>query len=345
MTAFVKRRISLASSGWLFVASCGISCRLATTTITKKVTLITFDVDGTLIHGSSSSAEISSHARAFSHGVGSTFSSNVEDFLLKYPYPLSAIDPKYYHGSTDGLIALHFAKEACGIEQQESYPKLNEVFQNMFEYVISLPDDVMCKGIEPLPGVITTLTSIANHPLHKEKQMMCGLVTGNVEGIARKKMRACGILDTKVLSVASAEQISRSWLGEENSSFLGGFGSDFCSGDIEDTTRIYKDRGEQIVIAYNRAKTLLGPDEEITRVVHCGDAPGDVLAAKYCSDSNKFGDAVTVSCIAVATGKFSALHLEGLFGEKKPGKWEPVVLEKGLADPSFFYHCIGNLLE
>ena len=74
-------------------------------------------------------------------------------------------------------------------------------------------------------------------------------------------------------------------------------------------------------------------------MVHCGDAPGDVLAAKYCMEENKFGDSVTVSCIAVATGSFSADHLSSLFGEIVPGKWEPFVLEKGLADPSFIHLC------
>lgn len=79
--------------------------------------------------------------------------------------------------------------------------------------------------------------------------------------------------------------------------------------------------------------------DEIVRVVHCGDAPGDVLAAKYCSDEKKFGESVTVSCIAVATGKFSADHLASLFGEYKEGTWEPYVLEKGIADPSFISLC------
>ena len=53
---------------------------LATTTSSKKaVTLVTFDVDGTLIHGSSTAAEISAHARAFSYGVGSIFAEESLD--------------------------------------------------------------------------------------------------------------------------------------------------------------------------------------------------------------------------------------------------------------------------
>jgi hypothetical protein len=39
------------------------------------------------------------------------------------------------------------------------------------------------------------------------------------------------------------------------------------------------------------------------------DAPGDVLAAKYCAEEKKFGDKVAVSCIAVATGKHAHVSI------------------------------------
>ena len=80
-------------------------------------------------------------------------------------------------------------------------------------------------------------------------------------------MRACGILATNCLSPKADDQ---DWEGEDDSAFLGGFGSDFCSGDIDDMSRIYKDRGEQIAIAYRRACTLLSPNQKIVRVVHIG---------------------------------------------------------------------------
>ena len=116
---------------------------LATSSTSKKaVTLVTFDVDGTLIHGSSVAAEISAHARAFSYGVGSIFAKgSVDDFQSQYPMPLKAIDPKWYHGSTDGLIALQFAKSACNIESTESIPRLKEVFQKMYEYCVQIPGE------------------------------------------------------------------------------------------------------------------------------------------------------------------------------------------------------------
>ena len=236
---------------------------LATVAKSAKVTLITFDVDGTLIHGTRT-AEVASHAKAFSYGVGSVFSpANLEEFRSKYPNPLSAIDKENYHGSTDGLIALHFANKACGVSSIDAFPKLDAVFQKMFEYISTLTDSETCRGIEVLPGVIGSLESLVSHPSYNT-HVLCGLVTGNVEGIARKKMRACGILATNVLSRSSPDQ--QEWPGEEESSFLGGFGSDYCSGDIDDVSRVYKDRGEQIVIAYNRAKSLLQGKTQHTAV-------------------------------------------------------------------------------
>ena len=118
---------------------------LATSSTSKKaVTLITFDVDGTLIHGSSTAAEISAHARAFSYGVGSIFAEETLDaFQIQYPMPLKAIDPKWYHGSTDGLIALQFAKSACNVESTESIPRLKEVFQKMYEYCVQIPGELL----------------------------------------------------------------------------------------------------------------------------------------------------------------------------------------------------------
>ena len=246
-------RPSALLSSWAFlmiVPRCYVACAVKRT----KMTLITFDVDGTLIHGTSS-AEAASHAKAFSYGVGSIFAPDrLEEFRLQYPNPLSAITKENYHGSTDGLIALHFARSACGVSSQDAFPKLNDIFQKMFEFISPLSDSEMCKGIEVLPGVIQTLESLVRHHNFRD-HLLCGLVTGNVEGIARKKMRASGILATKVFSKSAPDQ--QSWTGEEGSSFLGGFGSDYCSGDIDDVSRIYKDRGEQISIAYGRAKAML----------------------------------------------------------------------------------------
>lgn len=45
-----------------------------TTTQVAAYTLLTFDVDGTLVHSSSANDQPSAHSRAFSHAVGSLLS-------------------------------------------------------------------------------------------------------------------------------------------------------------------------------------------------------------------------------------------------------------------------------
>ncbi len=75
------------------------------------------------------------------------------------------------------------------------------------------------------------------------------------------------------------------------------------------------------------------------RVVHVGDAPSDILAAKYCADNGIFGDSIEVGVIGVATGKFQVDELSALIGQPIPGQWDPVVLKDGLNDPAFLSHC------
>ena len=265
------------------------------------------------------------------------------------------INPKFYHGSTDGivflrlnclqslnligLIALHLAKNAFNISPKEAMPKLRLVFEEMFRYVSSKPDEEVVKGILPLPGVLETLRKLAKE---YSDCTIRALVTGNVEGAARIKMRACGVLDTGCLHPPASTQ---NWKGAEESAFLGGFGSDFCSGDIDDLSRIYKDRAEQIVIAYERAKTFLRPGERIARVVHVGDAPNDILAARECFEQNRFGEDVTVGCIGVVTGHFQKSELVAHTGEATPGKWEPLVLENGFCDSLFIEHAVRGVLQ
>jgi hypothetical protein len=166
--------------------------------------------------------------------------------------------------------------------------------------------------------------------------VMCGLVTGNVEGVARQKMKAVGILDTNALSRPCTSQ--KDWTGSEAIGFLGGFGSDFCSGDIDNIERNHLDRGEQIAIATQRCQNVLRNEKILKRVVHVGDAPADVLAAKWFSETHQ-DDKLCVGMVAVATGSYSADELREMAGDVIPGKWEPVILEKGMADPKFLSAC------
>lgn len=299
----------------------------------KPITLITFDVDGTLLKGSPSSPHASLHAKAFLYAAGKL--AGVEDFDQQHDSPLDFLPSHKYHGSTDGLILLNLMKNAFGHAPDSTFSKLPLLFGWMQDYVSARSDEILTNTIIPIPGVIESLERIS-----KDKQLsdkyLCGLVTGNVEGIARKKMRACGILRTGILSPKSTAQ---NWQGEDDASFLGGFGTDYCSGDIENPSKNFIDRGQQICIAYERAKTMVRDFEKITRVVHVGDAPADVLAARWCSEQNKFGDNVVVSCVGVATGCYSADELKLHAGDSIAGRWEPIVLEDGVADENFVKAC------
>ena len=300
----------------------------------KPITLITFDVDGTLVRGSTVIPETTIHAKAFLHAAGKVM-KGIDSFETQHNSPVDFIPSSKYHGSTDGLILLNLVKSAFNIPVEESAPKLPELFRAMYDYVACRSDEVVCQSIVPIPGVKETLTKLIQDAKWKD-HVLCGLVTGNVEGIARKKMRACEMYQLGFLSPKAPDQV---WEGENDAAFLGGFGSDYCSQNIDDPTKGYDDRGEQIVIAYERACQLLLPHEQIVRVVHVGDAPSDVLAAKYCADHHKFPSHVTVGCIGVATGSYSLETLQACAGERIATQWEPVVLAEGVADEHFLEHC------
>mmetsp|Transcript_20078 Transcript_20078/g.29794 ORF Transcript_20078/g.29794 Transcript_20078/m.29794 type:complete len:319 (-) Transcript_20078:348-1304(-) len=298
--------------------------------IVHSYSLITFDVDGTLVRGFGKAAESSAHAKAFSHAVGKVLGDGHPTKAVA-----DALDGREYHGSTDGLILLRLARATLGIEPSESYPKLEDLMFEMYQYIQELPDEEIAKGIEPLPGVLDHLETLSN----MKDRVACGLVTGNVEGIARRKMRAVGVLNSSALAPPSQDQIDdKRWLCTQEISFLGGFGSDYCSGIIDDFSRNHLDRAEQIAIATKRCKDSLDGDK-LKRIVHVGDAPADVLAAKEFSQTMKNEADLCVGMVAVATGKYTAEELRQLAGEPELGSWEPVILEQGMADPNFLRSC------
>ena len=293
-------------------------------------TLVTFDVDGTLIHGSGEAAAESAHARAFGFAVETILGEGKSNSITPVA---EALPRRLYQGSTDGLILLRLARATLDIETSKSFPKLDAMMECMYDYISNLEEAEISKHIAPLPGVLECLETLST----MQDEVLCGLVTGNVEGIARWKMHATGIWQTGALSPPCDSQ--KIWEGTEHIGFLGGFGSDYCSGDIDDLDRNHLDRGEQIAIATNRCKNKLGEGHQLLkRVVHVGDAPADVLAAKAFSEQKTSGD-LCVGMVAVATGSYGADELRELAGAPIPGKWEPVILEDGLADPNFLKAC------
>lgn len=294
-------------------------------------TLITFDVDGTLLKGSGNTMQYSAHSRAYSKAI-----SEVINLGQPITHVSEALPIELYHGSTDGLILLRLAKATLNIDAKEH---LESLFTSMYDFVNAMSDEEVVAYISPLPGVLESLTLLSK----MKDRIMCGLVTGNVEGIARRKMKGVGILETGALSPPCSSQ--KVWKGTEDIGFLGGFGSDYCSGNIDDLDRNYIDRGEQIAIAAKRCQDILKSQSnkgKLKRVVHVGDAPSDVLAAKWFSEEQaKKEDGVCVGMVAVATGSYSAHELREMAGEKIPGVWEPVVLDAGLKDPQRFLDACG----
>ena len=354
---------------------------------TAAYTLITFDVDGTLLysphkqHSSSTSTASggavdvdqqrpTAHSRAFSHAVGHVLGDNNnknDDMDGTKPCsiaPVHTLLPReHVAGSTDGLILLRLARAALHMEPLVVLPQLDALMHSMDTYMATLGDAEIACDIQPLPGVLDTLQLLAsnclrednNHP-HSSK-VLCGIVTGNVEGVARRKMRATGITATGALAPAAADQLERLWSLDKNNNdndtdhgtaFLGGFGSDFCSGDIDNMERNHLDRAEQISICVNRCRTLqqFAPNSSL-RVVHVGDAPADVWAAKaYARQQQAVSNdpdhvVVNIGMVAVATGKYSVQELQEAAGDNVAGQWECVVLEKGMSDPHAFLRACG----
>ena len=237
---------------------------------------MTFDVDGTLVHGTGQAAAASVHAQSFGHAISKLFNNN------KPITPVAeALPRRLYQGSTDGLILLRYAKATLGLEADTVFPHLSTIMECMYDYVNARSDDEITEHMNVLPGVLDHLESLRCIP-----NVECGLVTGNVEGIAQRKMEATGILATGALSPACSTQRRWNEANHDSIAFLGGFGSDYCSGDIDDLERNHMDRAEQIAIAAQRCQNNIESmnkcDERskskasLTRVVHVGDAPADV---------------------------------------------------------------------
>ncbi|KXZ54465.1 hypothetical protein GPECTOR_4g530 [Gonium pectorale] len=165
----------------------------------QRVTVISFDVDGTLIHSVGAHANLL-HKAAFSHGFKDVFGLDTH------------IDVVHHHGSTDPLIIIKVL-EHHGIQKEEAMARLPEIQAAMERYFQEHTDQAAV-GLELLPGVRELLARLQALP----NAATC-LVTGNLEPIGWGKMERLGILDLF------------------SSPRFGGFGSDFCSGNTAETWR------------------------------------------------------------------------------------------------------------
>ncbi|KAK9805339.1 hypothetical protein WJX73_003601 [Symbiochloris irregularis] len=211
---------------------------LSKTVQANMKTIITFDVDGTLIRAVGKDSN-RLHKAAFAYAWQKVFNLKAD------------IDEVQHHGLTDGLILVKMM-EHHGTPKQEAMDRLDDMRGAMIEYFEEYKSETG-RGLVLLPGILQLLKA-----LQARSDVVFGLVTGNLEPIGWGKMEALGILDL----------FSRP--------LFGGFGSDFCSGD---TVHTWKDRGELVRIARDRA--LKNNDVgELKASYHVGDTPMDVQAAE-----------------------------------------------------------------
>jgi phosphoglycolate phosphatase len=145
------------------------SSRAQAPTTTPRKTIITFDVDGTLVRSVGPDAN-KLHKEAFAQGLAVL---GIED-----PQGIDVIE---HHGSTDGLILVRTA-HFHGIDPETAMEKLPEMHEAMVSYFRNNRERATY-GIEVLPGVESLLAALSELP-----DVHVGLTTGNLEDIAWMKV-------------------------------------------------------------------------------------------------------------------------------------------------------------
>ena len=142
----------------------------------KGKTLITFDVDGTLIRASGKDAN-KFHKDAFMHGFREVY--GVET------HPVG-IDVIQHHGSTDQLISAAVMRHH-GVEESVIVDRMREHCDAMSTYAVERKETA-ADGLELLQGVVSLLQKLAA----RDDVVVC-LVTGNLEPIGWAKMERLGV--------------------------------------------------------------------------------------------------------------------------------------------------------
>lgn len=240
------------------------------------VTLLTFDIDGTLIRAVGESAN-RLHKDAFAHAMRVVCQVDTNIDVIKH------------HGSTDQLVLADVLRHH-GVDETRIWEAMPEMMREMVEYFESHEADA-AEGLELLPGVERLLEALSE----REDVIVC-LVTGNLEPIARGKMEKLGVWRyfTPPPPGKSAQ-----------TPILGGFGSDHTRRDA--LVRLARDRAARAFDLTEETASGLSksvPDEPRFRDrVHFGDTPNDVAAAA----------AAGALAFAVTTGVFSRPELEAHF--------------------------------
>ena len=261
--------------------------------------MLTFDVDGTLIRAVGDSAN-KLHKDAFAHAMRVVFDLDTNIDVIKH------------HGSTDQLVLADVLRHH-GVDETRVWEAMPRMMRDMVEYFESHEEDASL-GFELLPGVERLLEALS-----KRKDVIVCLVTGNLEPVARGKMRNLGVWRYFTPPPASTRA---------EIPFLGGFGSDHTQRD--ELVRLARDR---VLRAFdlkdNKALEAFETNARVLRdCVHFGDTPNDVKAAA----------ASGAVAFAVTTGVFSKQELEAHFEGLEP---ERCVVFDGLEDTQAVLEACG----
>jgi len=180
--------------------------------------LILFDVDKTLIE------RIEGHKEAFSHAFKQVY--GVE----------TSVDAIDHAGKTDRQIIVEVLKQE-GLKESEILSKIDACIESMTDYFNRVKDVIQIEAFDGISHLLTQLN---------EAGFLLGLVTGNLEPIARGKLDQVGL----------------------NHFFkLGGFGSDD------------RDRSQLVRLAIKRAREQFDFKAN-NNVFLLGDTPRDIAAGK-----------------------------------------------------------------
>jgi phosphoglycolate phosphatase len=127
--------------------------------------LVLFDIDGTLI------GETRSHRAAFSRAFREVWGKDADIGIINYP------------GLTDRNILAEVLR-ISGVDESDIEPRLDKAMELMTEHFRRMADE---SDLPLLPGVRETLKEL------ERRGALLGLVTGNVEGIAWRKMEILGL--------------------------------------------------------------------------------------------------------------------------------------------------------
>jgi phosphoglycolate phosphatase-like HAD superfamily hydrolase len=185
--------------------------------------LYLFDVDGTLI---------------YAHGAGRLALTRALQDTYGTAGPADLYDSR---GKTDPQIVLELMT-AAGIPRATVQARLGDCFQTYVRHL----EELIATGhpVDVMPGITEIVQALSSRP-----DALVGVLTGNIEGGARAKLRPTGLL----------------------SYFrIGAFGSDDAN------------RRRLPGVARERARALVGHEVPFHHMVVIGDTPLDIDCARAC---------------------------------------------------------------